>query len=128
MHLFIFIHLLFLLPITSYGYTKTNKEHCPTPEQIRLGQFQGWQAVNANSNYPANAKEIETFKKHIGNFYQAEVFEEESWNGHCYYYGYQEVYLGKWIDFQPNQEKSNWHFNGIMWRCQSNHVSQCLFN
>lgn len=100
-------------------------ETCPDVASIKAGNFDGWQALNANSDNPASKNDIDIFKKQIQDFYQAEWSEDFEGNGHCYYTGYLEVLLAK--DTPAPKISAHWQDLGIVLRCKSGSVKVCEF-
>lgn len=100
-------------------------ETCPDVNNIKAGNFNGWQALNVNSDTPASQDDIAIFKKQIQDFYQAEWSEDFEGNGHCYYTGYLEVLLAK--DTAAPKISSYWQDTGVVLRCKSGSVKDCEF-
>lgn len=100
-------------------------ETCPDVASIKAGNFNGWKALNANSDNPASKNDIDIFKKQIQDFYQAEWSEDFEGNGHCYYTGYLEVLLAK--DTSAPTISTHWQDLGFVLRCISGSVNDCEF-
>ena len=118
----IFNILLLTFPV--YGKV----ESCPTVSEVRVGKFDGWHLVNANSNSPATQKHIEKFMRHTQTFYQAEHFDDGLYKAHCYYSDFQEVYLAKNLPSPDTASQGNWNKTQGRWRCISSWVEACPFS
>lgn len=118
--IFFIINVLVLTSV--YGKT----EYCPSVADIRSGTIHGWNYLNANSNAIAKKVSVEKFIRDIQHFDQAEYFEDGSFNAHCYYKGFEEVYLAKKL---PELELTNvnWKRHFERWHCQSTSTSHCFF-
>lgn len=116
------------LSVLALAFTFTNvalAETCPDVSNIKVGQFNGWQALDVNSDTPASAQAIATFKKKVKNFDQAEWSEDFVGHGHCYYTGYLEVLLAK--DTAKPKISDHWSDTGVVLRCKSSAVKDCEF-
>lgn len=98
---------------------------CPSVADIKVGQFNGWQALDVNSDTPASSQAIAAFKKRVKDFYQAEWSADYEGHGHCYYTGYLEVLLAK--DTAQPKVSDFWKDLGFVLRCQSADVKDCGF-
>lgn len=100
---------------------------CPTPEQIKNNEFNGWVFLNSNSENPASNQQIDKFIKSVSAFYQAEYSEDfNNGNAHCYYRSKADVLLAKAT--QPFKENHvNWKNNGLNLICQSDAPKDCEF-
>ena len=100
---------------------------CPTPDQIKNNEFNGWVFLNSNSDNPANHQQIDKFIKSVTEFYQAEYSEDyNNGNAHCYYHSKADVFLAKETP-PPKENHGNWKNNGMNLVCQSSLPKDCDF-
>lgn len=118
---------LILLSGALLATTTVAADVCPTPEQIRNNEFNGWVFLNSNSENPASHQQIDKFMKSVTEFYQADYSEDfNNGNAHCYYRSKADVFLAKEAN-SPKENNGKWKNNGINLVCQSSMPKDCNF-
>lgn len=86
--------------ILFFSCTITYAETCPTVDEIKAGNFKGWQAFGLDSGEPASSEELDDFKSSIATFQSAAWMPDAPEGSAQCYYGtaedpYENVYLAK---------------------------------
>lgn len=118
--------------ILSLNCISTFATNCPSANDIKKNQLQGWKLYDTDDNKPLSIKRASAFKKNVNAFAMAEWTNESNHTGavQCHYRDKDgsdmEAYLAK-PHFNLGQNKQFWYeVNGHM-QCAAN-ADHCNFS
>lgn len=115
------------LTLSQLGYALV----CPTPAQIKAGNFNGFTPIDIDNDEPVSPSMIKYFQQHVDRFKLAEFMGDTRYPSHCYYllndqHGWSQTYLGNKRNIKPTG--TYWHkkLDDFLQCTQS--ISACTFS
>ncbi|MDR3490578.1 MAG: hypothetical protein P4M12_00880 [Gammaproteobacteria bacterium] len=125
---------IILLSTLLLSYNLTYAENCPTVNELKSNNLQGWQALKIDNALPLSSADVSRFTNTVENFALAEWMKDAPEGAaHCYYTGVNKSdphYLGVFLAKQhlaPKTISTAWHSMGMDIMLCHEGITECGF-